>query len=150
MRVSNLLAALACMTALPAYADTVSDCDDYRSALTNIAEPWEANTVNFTTPDGDVRLVVIDTYEPAAAAYHLLILSPPFEMDSRQCKVVSYEGTGGFRGLTTEGAKMEAKGSVLTFTLSAVEHDPDTDSSVDAKLTVTLDIATGQITSLLE
>ena len=67
---------LACLSA-PAFAQEVAPCDDYRSSAHALAEPWEASTRVFA--NGEVRLAIADTIEPAAGAFHLIILSPPYD-----------------------------------------------------------------------
>ncbi|TNF21782.1 MAG: hypothetical protein EP318_05780 [Rhodobacteraceae bacterium] len=77
-----------------ASAQTVAVCD-WRAAARAIVEPWEANTRTFS--NGKTRLALLDTVEPAAGAFHLLILSPPYnELGERQCRMISHDGTMGF------------------------------------------------------
>lgn len=94
-------AALALYLALlagPGFAQTVADCD-WRASAQAIVEPWDANTRTFS--NGKTRLALLDTVEPAAGAFHLLILSPPYnELGERQCRVISHSGTMGFAGMT--------------------------------------------------
>lgn len=86
------------LLASPAAAEvTLTECSDWRANAAYIAEPWLENTVTFG--NGATRIAVIDTVEPAAAAYNLLILSPPYgETGERQCKLLT-----GFSGLSLEG-----------------------------------------------
>jgi hypothetical protein len=134
----------------PVAAQTVGPCNDYRSSVFALAEPWEANTRLFA--NGAVRLAVIDTVEPAAAAFHLVILSPPYdELGARQCRVLSGADGQGFGGLSLDGIAASydpAKG--LTFTLYATRWVPETDSYADAILAVTLNQATGAIAARLD
>ncbi|MDO5620046.1 MAG: hypothetical protein Q4G24_01100 [Paracoccus sp. (in: a-proteobacteria)] len=80
------LAILAALTG-PAAAQSVGPCGEW-AAAENIAEPWEDNTDTFA--NGAVRVALLDVGEPALAAEHLLILSPPFDLrQMRRCRVVS-------------------------------------------------------------
>lgn len=88
------LAFLAALAATPAMAQQVTDCD-WKARADAIAEPWDTNSRTFS--NGAVRLALLDTIEPAAMPFHLLILSPPYdELGARQCVVVSHEGGMGF------------------------------------------------------
>lgn len=80
--------------ALPAQAQNVGECDWLASAW-NIVEPWESHTRTFA--NGEVRLALLDTVEPGAVPFHLLLLSPPYdEMGGRMCRVISFEPGIGF------------------------------------------------------
>lgn len=133
-----------------AAAETVQACDDARSNAWNIAEPWETSTRLFA--NGAVRLTVMDTVEPAAAAFHLLVLSPPLdELGGRQCRVVSLDGATGFASLTlsdTAATYDPAKG--LTISVPAKRYLPDTGEFGAATLIVTINQSTGAISAQLE
>lgn len=141
---------LALVLAGAAQAQEVGRCDDFRSSAQAIAEPWEANTRLFA--NGEVRLAILDTIEPAAGAFHLLILSPPYdEVGGRQCAVVSAADTMGFGGLDLTGMQAgydPARG--LTFAVPATRWVPDSDDFVPAILSVTLNQSTGVIEAMLE
>ena len=82
--------------ATPAAAQEAVPCD-WAARADGIVEPWEDNTATFA--NGAVRLALIDTVEPAAGAFHLLILSPPLgELGERQCRTLGIGGMG-FAGL---------------------------------------------------
>ncbi len=143
--ITSLLAA-ACLST-PALAQSVSECD-WRSSAAVLAEPWEENTRTYS--NGKVRLAVVDTIEPAAGAFHLLILSPPYsEVGDRQCRIISKNDTIGFSGLDLskiEASYDPARG--LLFTLPAGNYNPDTGGSIWHPLSITLNQATGKITAL--
>lgn len=81
-----------------AAAQEVADCD-WRASAQAIVEPWDANTRTFS--NGKTRLALRDTVEPAAGAFHLPILSPPYsELGERQCRVIALDGIIGFAGMT--------------------------------------------------
>lgn len=136
--------------ASPAVAQEIAGCDDYRSGAFALAEPWEANTRLFA--NGEVRLAVTDTIEPAAGAFHLIILSPPYdELGSRQCALVSSADGIGFAGLNLEGATANYDPATgLRVLIPATRWLQDSDSYADAILSVTLDQSTGAITAELD
>ncbi len=144
-----LLAGSAAAQSLP--AASLAPCDDWRSSVQAIAEPWEDNTRLFA--DGEVRLTVIDTGEPAAGSFFLLILSPPYDEEAggRQCRVLSLDETMGFAGLTLKSATAQYDpASGLTVTIPATRWLPETDSYTDATLSVTLNQSDGAIQAKLD
>ena len=75
----------------------------YLSSIAVVAEPWAENTRLFA--DGAVRLVVLDTEEPAFAAYHLAVLiwgEDEIGIIARRCVLVSL-GQVGFFDVTLNG-----------------------------------------------
>lgn len=137
-------------TALPAMAVTVQPCTELASVL-SIAEPWEANTRVFAR--GDIRLVVLDTIEPAAAAFHLVILHPPRdELGGPMCSMVSATDGLGFGGMNLAPAEASydpARG--LTVSLPISVYDPEAAGFYsDKRLSVTINQATGAITAVAE
>jgi hypothetical protein len=145
------LAALCLVTlaAVPAQAVTVAACDGLASVQA-IAEPWEANTRTFA--NGEIRVVVLDTIEPAAAAFHLAILHPPRdELGSPMCSQVSVSGGMGFGGMDLGPAVASydpARG--LTVTLPVSLYDPDTAGFVQSTLSVTINQSSGQVQAVVE
>lgn len=98
----SILSALALSLALSAphaaQAQTlnVSECD-WQVSARNIPEPWEAHSRAFA--NGDVRLALMDTIEPAQGWAWLMVLSPPYEeWGGRQCRVIGMDNNG-FAGL---------------------------------------------------
>lgn len=140
-----LLAFLAAPTAALAMDPTVIDCD-WQASAQFIAEPWEQNTRTFA--NGEVRVTLIDTVEPAAAWAYLMIVSPPRdELGFRQCKLVSNGGSG-FSRLDFAGMDAEydpARG--LTFFILAGTYLNGTDDDPVFDLAVILNQATGEITT---
>lgn len=147
-----MIRALLLAVCLPgaAVAQTIAACDDYRSSTAALAEPWEDNTRLFAS--GAVRLAVTDTIEPAAGAFHLVILSPPYdEVGGRQCNVVSAAEGIGFGGLTLAGLEADYDPAIgLRFRLRATRWLPASDSYADAILEVTLNQASGVVTARLD
>ena len=127
-----------------AAAQEVSDCD-WRASAYALAEPWEANTRTFS--NGKTRLALLDTVEPAAGAFHILVLSPPYnELGERQCKVISATGSIGFYGLDFSGLQAQYDPAIgLGFAIPGQSYDPNTDRGRAMYLLITLNQATGQI-----
>ncbi|MEM1233339.1 MAG: hypothetical protein AAGH70_04365 [Pseudomonadota bacterium] len=138
-------AATLSLLAVPATAFEVGPCD-WRASAAAIAEPWEENTATYAR--GMVRLALLDTVEPAAGAFHILVLSPPFdEIGTRQCRVISQGNSIGFAGAdfkTLSTSYDPAKG--LTFRMSVTLFDPETAGFKEADVAFTLNQATGAIT----
>ena len=143
------LALCALVAASPALAQSVEECD-WRASTHALMEPWEDNTRTFA--NGDVRLAITDVIEPAAGAFHLVVLSPPYdELGGRQCRVISANGNTGFAGLTLVGMTSAYDPAIgLTFTLAAGAYDPDTGETLPRTLTLTLNQATGAISARMQ
>jgi hypothetical protein len=141
-----LTAVLFGLIAIPAAAQEVRLCDEL-ARVDAIGEPWASHTQTFA--GNRVRLVVIDTLEPAAAAFQLVVLSPPFdEVGGRQCMMVGSSGTLGFGGMTLDGLDSNydpAKG--LTWGVKVTTYNADSGGLDDKVLRVTLNQSTGAITA---
>jgi hypothetical protein len=145
-----LLTAAVAALAGPAGAQVIAPClDDWRANVAALAEPWGDMTA--TAAGGEVRLAIVDTIEPAAAAFHLILLSPPYdETGGRQCLIVSAGDGAGFAGLSLEGADSAGDlASGLTLSLPASQLDEGTGEMLPARLTVTLDAGTGAVGAAL-
>ncbi|WBU56774.1 hypothetical protein [Paracoccus sediminicola] len=139
------------LLASPAVAQSVGDCDARVSAR-SLPEPWEDHTAVYA--NGDVRVAVIDTLEPAAAAVHLMVLSPPLsEIGDRQCRLVSLsraEGgaASGFFNIDFAGRSADydpARGLVLDIPVETFR--PETGMGAPATLNVTINQSTGDVTA---
>jgi hypothetical protein len=130
-------------------AQEVGECD-WRAAAQMIAEPWESNTRLFA--NGEVRLTIMDAGEPAAGSFHLMILSPPYDEAGRHCAILSLtKDAMGFAGLSMEGATAQYDPATgLSVTLPASRWIPDSDTYIDAILTVTINQESGAITGKLD
>ncbi len=132
-----------------AWAQSVGECD-WRASAANLVEPWDEASKSFA--NGAVRIALLDVIEPAAAAYHLLLLSPPYGvMEDRQCRVISREGSFGFMGVEFDqiaaGYDPE-KG--LTLSLPAALYNPDTAEGDWGLLHITVNQSSGEITTWME
>lgn len=138
----TLAAGLAASSA--ATAQEIAECD-WRNAASAVLEPWEDFTRTFA--NGEVRIAVIDMVEPGVAPLHLLVLSPPYdELNIRQCKLVTFEGTRGFADLNFAALDAAYDPSVgLIFTMPVLYYDIDAADIRDTTLRFTLNQSTGQM-----
>lgn len=135
--------------ALPGAAQSVSDCD-WRARADAVVEPWEAHTRTYA--NGAIRVALLDTIEPGAAALNLLVLSPPYdELGGRQCKVVGFEQGLGFAGLDFAqlGATYDPA-TGLTVSLPGTIYFPEDGFSNSILLHVTINQATGDVTARMD
>jgi hypothetical protein len=152
IRKSLVLAALALAlplgAALPAAAQSILECGDWRAQARNLPEPWEDHIRSFA--NGEVRVALMDTVEPAAAAFYLLVLSPPYdELGERSCGLVGETGGDGFGGL--DFARLTADyvaGRGLVLALPVSRWDSASDSFAEGWLEVTVNQATGRLTAV--
>ncbi len=150
LQICAAIAAAAVFSATSATAQALAPCDDWRSHVLGIAEPWEANTRTYA--DGTLRLVIMDVGEPVVGSYRLLILSPPTDAnpDGRQCQVLSLDADMGFAGLSFDGVADSTDATGLTVFIPARRWMPATDTYTDATLSVTLISTDGAIAASLE
>ncbi|MBB1492563.1 MULTISPECIES: hypothetical protein [unclassified Paracoccus (in: a-proteobacteria)] len=141
----KLVAALT-LAVLPSagLAAHVGPCDGAVNAR-YLVEPWGENAATYA--EGAIRVALFDNVEPAGAALHLMVISPPRdETGMRQCRRVSLEEGSGFYNLDFAARSADydlAKG--LTLTIPAERYDPDTGGGAPARLRVTIDQNTGAI-----
>ncbi|GAA4220292.1 hypothetical protein GGQ68_000569 [Sagittula marina] len=146
---SRLATIALCCLPLVAQAQpiTVSDCD-WQSNAQNIPEPWEAHSRTFA--NGNVRLTMLDTIEPALGWAWLMVQSPP-EQDwgGRQCKLLGLDGAG-FAGMKFDTLNADYDPSVgLMFSLLVDVFNPATGDSDTLPLWLTLNQSTGAIDAKL-
>ena len=140
--------------ATPAAAQSVGRCGEWVSAE-NIVEPWEQNSASYA--NGAVRLAQIDTIEPAAAPVHLLVLSPPYdEVQARQCRTVSLTAApedgwpSGFWSMDFPNRTASYDPATgLTVMIPVRTFVPETGDGKPARLTVTINQSSGEITARL-
>ena len=125
----------------------MTECD-WRTSARNIPEPWEDHSRTFS--NGAVRLTLLDTLEPAAAAFYLMLLSPPYsELGDRQCVVIGLPDMG-FSSVDITGLTADydpAQGLILT--LPVGRWVPDADAFLNETLHVTLNQSTGAVDTTL-
>lgn len=148
------LAALLLLAA-PAAAQSVGDCGDL-SLAQYLPEPWEAHTATYAA--GKVRIAVLDTHEPAAAATHLLVMSPPLdEIGGRQCRIVSLQADAaggrptGFLNVGLPGRETSYDPAVgLVLAVPVEVFAPSTGGAIQAVLTLKIDQSSGAIDAAME
>lgn len=145
----SLLAAAALAMPASALADVVaSDCD-WLSDMRVIVEPWQENSRTFY--NGDVRIALGDSTEPACCAIHVLILmpDPDNELGERKCVVVNRGGGMGFSGVDFQALKSSydpATGLTVSFPYSM--WNPETNLMGPWKnATIRMNLATGDVTA---
>lgn len=130
-------------------AQEVSACDT-RANVDAIVEPWAQNSRTFA--NGDVRLALIDTIEPAAGAYFLLILHPPrTDLGERRCTLIGFDHGIGYATLgfsELEAGYAPVRG--LTFSLPGRLYLPESGFTNSLILHATLNQATGEVSATHE
>ena len=142
----SILCALTLMFAAPAGAQAVLDCGGWQASARNIPEPWDRHSRTFA--NGNVRVTMLDTVEPAAGAFYLMIIAPPFdELGSRNCAVIGSEAGGmGLGGMIFD--QLDATydpGIGLTVRVPVSLFAPSTGGFDPAILAVVINQATGVI-----
>lgn len=133
-----------------AQAQTVSTCD-WPTGAEHIAEPWEQNTATYA--DGAVRIAVLDTIEPDAAPFHILLLHPPYNyVGQRTCTVISRsDGGTGFPNIFFEDRSAHYDPvNGLTISIPAVIYLPEQSFQNTALLQIRIDQATGEVDAHLD
>ncbi|PVA06373.1 hypothetical protein [Thalassorhabdomicrobium marinisediminis] len=136
---------LAALLSGPAAAQMSAPCDTLARADA-IVEPWEENSTTFA--NGAVRVALLDAIEPAVAAFHLLILHPPFdELGGRSCTVISRDSGLGYSGVTFDGLEADYDPATgLTLTVPAAIYQPEQSFQNSLLVTITVNQATGEVT----
>ena len=139
-----IIIAFSVLYAHVAAAQAAFPCD-WQARADAIVEPWEENTASFA--NGAVRVALLDTIEPAAAAFYLLILHPPYdEVGGRSCTVVGLDEGLGYAGVLFD--ELEASydpATGLTFEVPAVIYLPEQSFQNSTLLTITVNQATGAV-----
>jgi len=126
------------LLAAPATAQSVGGCDTWQANARNV--DWSDPTRSFA--NGAIRLIALDTEEPAASAFHIMVIYPDPDQQFLDCRLVSLASGRGFGGISlqrTEASYDPARGLTLTV--------PGTTGEGDAlAITFTVNRATGQVT----
>ena len=142
----KFLTLLFLLFAEPLPAQAIIDCTSWQASARNIPEPWEQHTRTFA--NGDIRVALLDTIEPAAGAFYLMVITPPYdELGSKTCWIVADQDGGiGFAGLEFQqiGASYDPA-SGLTLRMPASLYAPSTGGFDPAILAVTINQATGDV-----
>jgi hypothetical protein len=143
MRLPLALIAATLVAPAAATAQALRDCDT-----------WEANARHVVAPphgvqdfaEGAIRVIGLDTAEPACCSAHLMVIHPVPDAPFPACTLVSHTEGQGFSGLDMAGltaAYDPATGLVLTLPVGVWEEI----TSRPATLTVTVNQASGQVTA---
>lgn len=131
--------------ATPAVAQTAFPCD-WQARADAIVEPWNDNTATFA--NGAVRVALLDVIEPAAAAFYLLIMHPPYdELGGRVCTVVGRDIGIGYANIDFNGLEAgydPARG--LTFQVPATIFLPKQSFQNSAFLSIVVNQSIGAVT----
>ncbi len=121
----------------------------WQTSARNIVEPWEDNMRAFA--NGEVRVVNLDTIEPAVGFAYLMIISPPRDvMGGRQCRVIGAAENIGFAGLDFDTLSADYDPAVgLMFEVVASVYAPETDTIERRFLNITLNQQTGDVVAVL-
>ncbi|MDW4500515.1 hypothetical protein R5H30_21180 [Sulfitobacter sp. D35] len=140
---------LAILAGFPAQGQQVLDCTGYQASAYNLVEPWEAHSATFA--NGDIRVALLDTVEPAAAAFYLLVIAPPYdELGLPGCSVIAETGGMGFGGLdfSTLAAAYDP-GAGLTLSLAGSRFDASSGDFRPMTLALTINQSTGVLTPVV-
>ena len=121
-------------------AQIVGPCDDAIADIRNV--DWSQPSRTFA--NGAVRVVQLDTAEPAAAAVHLAVLLPHPDEPFQACRVVSAAPGTGFLALSLDRASATydpARG--LTLMVPGLSYDGE--SGMPLLLPVTVNQSTGEV-----
>ncbi|MBU2992607.1 hypothetical protein Q4555_08140 [Octadecabacter sp. 1_MG-2023] len=140
----RLLPLIITLFAAPVAAQTAFPCD-WQARADAIVEPWEDYSRTFA--DGKVRVALLDTIEPAAAAMYLLILHPPYdELSGRTCTVVGLDEGLGYAGMFFEDLDASYDPATgLTFTIPAIIYLPEQSFQNSALLSITVNQSSGDV-----
>lgn len=125
---------------------TLSACEG-PARVDAIIEPWEQNTRTFA--NGAIRIIGLDTAEPACCSYHMAIIAPAPQEENwpRQCLVLNDGGEWtGFQYLdvaTVESSYDPGKGLLLSV---PVERYIDGVQSTKLTVDIRINQATGDVT----
>lgn len=134
----------------PVMAQTANDCSGWWASARNIPEPFEQHTRTYA--NGKIRVILLDTIEPALGAFHLMVIAPPYdELGSPNCAVISEREGSGFAGMyfAQIGASYDPA-SGLTLRLPIERFAPNTGGTDPAILAVTINQALGTIVPFFE
>ncbi len=141
-----LLAALANVTSVAFAEPTISQCGG-STRVDAIVEPWSQATRTFA--NGKIRIIALDTAEPACCSFHLAIIAPNpgDEMGLRQCVTLNDGGEWtGFQAVSVKNTRSSydaGRGLLLSV---PVERYIDGIRSTKLTVDVRINQATGAIT----
>ncbi|WP_425051272.1 hypothetical protein [Psychromarinibacter sp. S121] len=147
---SLLIGAGLALCAAASQAQAVIDCNGWQGGARNIAEPWEQNSTTFA--NGAIRVALLDTVEPAAAAFYLLVIHPPYdELGSPGCGIIGLDESMGFSSMDFGALSASYDPAAgLTLRVGVEIFEPDTGGFDPAILAVTVNQSTGDLSPRFE
>ncbi len=135
---------LATLFASPIAAQTAFPCD-WQVRVDSIVEPWEDHIATFS--NGAVRVALLDTIEPAAASYYLLVLHPPVdEMLGRVCTTVGLDDGLGYAGMFFNELEASYNPTTgLTLQIPAIIYLPEQSFQNSALVQISINQSTGEV-----
>ena len=124
--------------AAPATAQVVTECEGFAANARNV--DWSDPTRTFA--DGAIRLTALDTAEPAAAAFHIMVTYAVTDEPFADCRLVSAGEGQGFGAISLSraiAAYDAARG--LTVTVPGLTGEGDA-----LVIGFTVNRATGEVT----
>ncbi|MDJ0639132.1 MAG: hypothetical protein QNJ20_09875 [Paracoccaceae bacterium] len=142
----RILSLAFCLAANASWGANVQLCGEEAGAA-NILQPWEAHSRTFA--NGRVRIAILDTSEPAAAAFYLLVLSPPRDdFGQPSCQTIGFAPGMGYAEMSLTGLKATYDaGTGLMLDVASAVHNPETSLDEPGVLSITLNLATGEISA---
>ncbi|QPH54428.1 hypothetical protein [Pontivivens ytuae] len=143
-----MIRALALAALLPATAQAqavVTACDVEWASAANVADPVESSFAYFA--NGEVRLLLLDTIEPALGYNHILLQWPDDTLPGGRCRVISaVEGGGGFAGV--DFAALSARYDPLVgLVIEVPVNTADAPEVTPRILTISLDRLTDRVSA---
>ncbi|MGB3407996.1 MAG: hypothetical protein WBA67_10920 [Jannaschia sp.] len=132
------LATLVGLAPRVAPAQHVTGCDGWQTSARNI--DWSDPTRTFA--NDAIRLVGLDTAEPAAAAFHIMVTYPDAEGAFLDCRLISLGEGVGFGAISLERA-IAAYDSVRGLTVTVPGLSADGEALV---ITFSVNRVTGEVT----
>ncbi|MGB3555736.1 MAG: hypothetical protein WBA25_13975 [Jannaschia sp.] len=123
-----------------ATAQQVRDCDTWEVSARNV--DWSDPTRTFA--NGAIRLVALDTEEPAAASFHVMVTFPHPDDPFLDCRLISNTDGSGFSGISLSRATADydpARGLTVRVPAREAAAVHDTPLSLD----ITVDQAAGAV-----
>ena len=137
------LAAVLAVAPVALQAQVLRDCDTFEANARNLMMPPEVSVRSFA--DGAIRLIALETIEPACCYAHLMVTYPIPDEPYPGCTLISDEGARGFSGLLMEDLSARYDPAVgLTISVPAGAFHADADTTY-APLNVVVNQATGVV-----
>lgn len=133
---------LAMILTTPLQAAELRDCAGHVASASNVL--WEDPTRTFA--NGAIRLILLDTEEPACCSIHLMVLHPAGDDPFLACSLISREAGYGWLNASLKGATSSyIPGAGLRVSIPAMAYG--TEGEVPETLHLTINQATGQVSA---